>query len=437
MRLVYLMPGAGGTFYCENCMRDAGLIRALTDMGHQPLMVPLYLPLQIDDRGGLRESPIFFGGINVYLQQKSALFRKTPRWVDRLLDSPRLLRWAASKAGMTQARDLAATMLSMLQGEDGRQAKELDRLVAWLATEEKPDVVCISNALLLGSARRIRRDLGAAVACALQDEDIFVDSLPDPERQQVWDAIAERAADVDAFLAVSRYYADFMAERLRIPPEKMHVVHNGVPTANYATAPAPPDAPTLGFLERIFPDKGADIVLDAFLLLRERHDRLRLRFAGGWTSGDKPFIDGLRRRAADHGAAGAVDVLPNIGGEEKLAFIRSLSVLSVPARHGEAFGMYVLEALASGVPVVLPRHGAFPELIEATGGGVLYEPNEPEALAAALEPLLAEPQQARELGLRGREAVLERFDIAHAARNAAGVYESILAAPSQGETTDG
>ena len=139
MRLVYLMPGAGGTFYCENCMRDAGLIRALTDMGHQPLMVPLYLPLQIDDRGGLRESPIFFGGINVYLQQKSALFRKTPRWVDRLLDSPRLLRWAASKAGMTQARDLAATMLSMLQGEDGRQAKELDRLIAWLATEEKPD----------------------------------------------------------------------------------------------------------------------------------------------------------------------------------------------------------------------------------------------------------------------------------------------------------
>jgi len=428
MRIAYLMPGAGGTFYCENCLRDAGLVRALQRLGHRPLMVPLYLPLQLDEPGGIAASPVFFGGINVYLQQKSALFRRTPRWVDRVFDSPRLLQWAAGKAGMTRATDLAETTLSMLRGEHGHQAKELERLIAWLAAEERPDVVCLSNALLLGVAPRVKEALGVPVACSLQDEDIFLDALPEPHRQEAYDAIAERAGDADAFLAVSRYYADLMQERLSLPPEKVHVVYNGLATDGYEPADALPDPPVVGFLERACPEKGLDILVDAFLILKARDgfQGARLRVAGGSTTADEPFLDAVRERLAEGGAADDFDLLTHFDLASRQEFLRSLSVLSVPARHGEAFGMYVLEALATGVPVVLPRHGAFPELIEATGGGILYEGDGPEPLAAALERLLADPTRARDLGARGREAVLRDFAVEMTARRTVEVYDRLL-----------
>ena len=411
MRIVQLVPGAGGSFYCENCLRDAGLLRALRRMGHDAISVPLYLPLSPDAPQAEPDTPVFFGGINVYLQQKSALFRKTPRWVDQVFDSPALLKWAGSKAGMTSPRTLAETTLSMLRGEDGRQVKELDRLVAWLAAEGGADVVCLSNVLLIGFARRLRAELGASVVCLLQDEDIFVDGFPEPWLGQAWALMAERARDADAFIAVSRYYGGLMRERLALPAERVHVVHSGIAPEGYEPAASPPAPPVIGFLERMCPEKGLDILLDAFVLLKMKatFKALRLCAAGGWMAGDRPFLRATRKRLLDAGVADDVDGLPNLQRAERQEFLRGLTVLSVPARHPEAFGMYVLEALATGVPVVLPRRGAFPELIEATGGGLLCEPDDPEALAAALEELLTNPDRARELGRQGRQAVLERF----------------------------
>ncbi|MFW6161769.1 MAG: glycosyltransferase family 4 protein, partial [Planctomycetota bacterium] len=407
MRVVHLMPGAGGTFYCENCMRDAGLLRAMRRLGHDAISVPLYLPLQLEGLEPESPGPVFFGGINVYLQEKSALFRHTPRWVDCIFDAPALLRWAASKAGMTDARTLAETTMSMLRGEDGHQVKELERLVAWLAAEQRPDVVCISNALLLGVARRVRQELGAAVVCQLQDEDIFLDAFPEPWRTQAWELVGERARDVDAFLAVSRYYADLMGERLGLDADRVHVVYNGLATEGYAPAEAPPDPPAIGFLERLCPEKGFDILVEAFILLKERPEfaDLQLRAAGGWTAGDKRFLESVHRRTEEAGVADAVDALANLDRPARQALLRDVSVLSVPARHAEAFGMYVLEALATGVPVVLPQRGAFPELIEATGGGVLCEPEDSEALAEALAELLLDDDRARALGEAGRGVV--------------------------------
>ena len=424
MRIAYLMPGAGGTFYCENCLRDAATIRALHKLGHDPIMVPLYLPLDIDGPAPVARSPVFFGGINVYLQQKWSFFRKTPRWIDAFFDSPRLLKWAASKAGMTRAQDLAETTLSMLRGEHGHQTKELERLTAWLAETEKPDVVSLSNAMLIGVARHVKERLGVPIVCALQDEDIFLDSLPEPHRQQAWDAIAERVGDVDAFIAVSRYYGDLMRERLRLPPEKLHVVYNGLRVEGYGPAPSPPEPPVIGFLERMCPEKGLDVLADAFLLLRGRFPGLKLRAAGGWTTADEPFLAAIRKRLAADGAE--AEILPNLDREERIPFLQGLSVLSVPARHGEAFGMYVLEALASGVPVVLPRRGSFPELVEATGGGVLYDDAGPQSLADAIASLLSNPQLARRLGEQGRKAVADRFNIERSAQEIIRVYESIL-----------
>jgi len=257
MRIVQITPGSGDNFYCENCLRDVALVKALRKLGHDVLMVPLYLPLQIAGSEPLTDTPIFFGGINVYLQQKFALFRRTPRWIDRWFDARGLLEWAGRKAGMTNARDLGETTISMLQGEDGRQVKELDRFVDWLQTEEqKPDVMCLSNVLLAGMTRRIKERLGAPVVCLLQDEDGFIDGLAAPYAEQAWGIIRERARDIDAFLAVSGYFAGVMRSRLAVREDRMHVGRMGVDLSAYAPADTHPPVPTIGYLSRMCPSRG-------------------------------------------------------------------------------------------------------------------------------------------------------------------------------------
>jgi glycosyltransferase involved in cell wall biosynthesis len=407
MRLVHLTAGTG-SFFCGTCLRDHALVKALRRRGHDALIVPLYLPLVLDDSGSRQESPLFFGGINVYLQQKSAFFRHTPRWLDKLLDLPALLRQAGRKAGMTDPRELGEMTLSMIQGEHGYQAKELDKLVAWLVTQ-KPDVVCLSNSLLIGVARRVREELRVPIICSLQGEDAFLDSLPEPYRERCWQLVRERAADVQCFVAPSRYYNALMRERLLLAAENTVVIHNGIDLDGFAPAPTPPEFPTVGFLARMCRDKGLDILVEAFIRLAPRVPGARLKIGGSQTEADRVFVNELTDRLAQAGVANAVRFLPNLTHAEKQQFLRGLTVLSVPTRCGEAFGLFMIESLASGVPVVQPGNGAFPELIEHTGGGVLFAPGDASSLADALEKLLRDPAQAVELGRCGREVVNARF----------------------------
>lgn len=428
MNIIQLIPGSGNAFYCENCLRDCTLFKELHEQGHDVLRLPLYLPIASDELEHHTSKTIFFGGVNVYLQQKFALFRKTPRWLDRLLDSPRLLKWAAGMGGMTEAAELGNLTLSMLRGEEGLQVKEVERLVSWLSTQEKPDVVHLSNALLLGVARRIKEELNVPVVCSLQDEDIWIDALPEPQRQMVWDTLMERAADVDAFMAVSKYYGDEMCERIKIPCEHVHVVYNGIDTENYHTTDTPVNPPVLGFLERQCPEKGMEVLVEAFIILKKngRIPGLKLRAAGGSLVEDKPFLKKMHKRLDSENFGGDVEILPNLDFEDRLEFLHSLSVMSVPAEHAEAFGIYIIEALASGIPVVQPNNGAFPELLDMLGGGVLYEPNEPQKLAESIESLLLDPQRARKLGGIGRQNVLEKFSVKNTAQEMIKVWESVL-----------
>lgn len=233
MRIIHLLPGAGGGFYCENCIRDAMFLRHLHNLGHDAVALPMYLPAGAEHQDTPR-GPMFFGGINVYLQQKFNFFRKTPRWLDSLFDSPKLLSKLAAKARMTSARQLGQTTLSMLQGRDGKQVKELERLLEWLILpENKPDVVILSNALLLGLAKPIREKLGCAVVSFLQDEDGFIDGLGTPWSQQVWDMMRRCAAYADLFIAVSRYYQLFMAEKLALAPSKIRSLYPGLNLDEY------------------------------------------------------------------------------------------------------------------------------------------------------------------------------------------------------------
>ncbi|MEI6350950.1 MAG: glycosyltransferase family 4 protein [Verrucomicrobiota bacterium] len=423
MRIVQLTPGTGN-FYCGTCLRDNALVAALRRQGHDAILLPMYLPHLVDEESNVAlGAPLFFGGINVYLQQKSALFRSTPAWLDRLLDAPPLLKAAAARAGMTSARDLGDLTLSMVLGESGRQAKELEKIVAWLSRpENRPDIVSLSNSLLIGLARRIKQALGAPIVCTLQGEDGFIDSLPQPHR--CWEALRDRARDVTSFIAVSDYYAGLMRDRLGLLDARVEVVHNGINLEGYRSAELELAAPpAIGFLARMHPDKGLSELVDAFIEIKSRNriPGVRLKIAGSQTASDLPFVAALRDRIFKAGCKADVEFLPNLDRAQKQAFLQTLTVFSVPATCGESFGLYLLEAMASGVPVVQPASGAFPELIAKTGGGFVYDPDQPNALASALEEALSDRPRSKAVGECGMRSVRERFTSEVMAREFAGV----------------
>ncbi len=412
MKVVLLTPGTG-SYYCGVCMRDNALAKEVIRLGHEALMVPMYLPLTLDENQVSDHLPVFYGGINVYLQQKFSFFRNSPRWLDRLLNARGLLRLAGKASGMTGGKELGDLTLSMLLGENGKQGKELEQLVTWLKDEAKPDAVWLSTALLAGLAGRISREVGIPVLCSLQGEDSFLDSLPEPSRTQSWNTLSDCQRDIAAFIAPSRFYADFMGQRLRLAPEKLRIIPNGISLDGYAPPAVPPRPPTIGFLARLCRQKGLDLVIDAFLELRQRgrHPGVRLRCFGAMTAEDERYVKTLQKRLAAAGCEELVEFHPNVSREEKIAHLQSLSLLSVPTVYGEAFGLFLLEAMAAGVPVVQPRKAAFTEILEATGGGLLYEEQSPASLTDAWEVLLDDPARAQALGWQGRAAVEQEYTI--------------------------
>ncbi len=435
MKIVQISPGSGDNFYCENCLRDAALVKAIRQQGHDVLMVPLYLPLQADKTEQVSNAPIFFGGVNVFLQQKLAVFRKTPRWVDKLFDAQWLLEWAGRRAGMTNARDLGETTVSMLEGEHGRQVKELGRLVDWLLeTDHDADVVVLSNILLGGLAGRIKERLGAAVVCLLQDEDGFLDGLASPYAEQAWEIVRRRARDIDGFIAVSSYFGQAMRRRLGVAPDGMHVVHMGIDFDAYTPASEPPSVPTIGFLSRMCPERGLDTLIEAFLAIKQdtRLRQTKLLISGGCSLADEPFVKNQQDRLQAAGVLSDVEFLDAFDNDAKRAFLRRLSILTVPEKAPVAYGLYVLEALAMHVPVVEPASGCFPETIEMTGGGVLYEPDTVEKLVDAMTSLLLDPQATRKLGAAGREGLRRSFRIEHTAANMVEVCKRIAQRAERG-----
>ena len=410
MKLAFITPGTGN-YYCGVCMRDNSLARSLMDAGHEVTMLPTYLPHFLDEEAVAEDQPIFFGGINVYLQHKFSLFRHTPAWIDKALDCKWLLRKAAARSGMTSSKDLGEIAISTFRGEDGPLLKEVQKVVDWFRQHEKPDVVLLSTILLAGLGKVVKRELDVPVYGFLQGEDSFLDSLLPEYRDQAWQLLSADVAGLDGCIAPSRYFGETMSERFNLPADKLRHLPNGITLDGYSPASTLPAKTALGFLARLCPLKGLDLLVDAYLevMRRGNHPELELRIAGGMTDEDEPYLAEQKEKLRSAGFLDQATFQPNVDRAGKLAFLRDLTVFCVPARFPEAFGMYVVEALAAGVPVVLPREGAFPEIVDATSGGLLYEPNESHALADALEDLLARPDDAHAMGLRGHETVVERF----------------------------
>jgi glycosyltransferase involved in cell wall biosynthesis len=425
--IVLIVPGTGGAFYCENCIRDLNLAAGLREQGHSVFVLPMYLPLMPGEPPPSQVCPVFYGAVSLYLGHQSAAFRRLPQWSRRLFDSQAMLRLAVKRAGSTRATGLEGLTISMLEGEAGGQRAELDRLIKWLSTNIKPDVVHISNALLIGLAHRLKHDLGARVGCSLQDEDTWVDAMGGDYPQRVWKLMEARAQDVDAFFPVSHHYSQHMQTRMQIPLEKLHVVHNGIAADAFTPAKSPPTPPVIGFLSRLCEVLGLEVLTDAFILLKQdpRFSSLQLRALGGATQDDEPLLNRLRAKLQQAGVLEDAIFLKDFDRPSRARFLTGLTLLSVPALHGEAFGMYQLEAMAAGVPVVQPALGAFPEVVELTTGGITYEPNEAPALAAALESLLLDTDRRRSLGRQGMNAVRNRFTMQTMAANTAAVYETM------------
>jgi glycosyltransferase involved in cell wall biosynthesis len=454
VRIAYISAGAAD-MYCGSCLHDNTLVAALQRLGHDAVLVPTYTPIRTDEPGVAIER-VFFGALNVYLKQIAPPLRRGWARIERLLDRPRLLALVSRLGSATDPGRLGELTLSILRGEQGNQASELDKLVGWLRDSFHPEVVHLTNSMFAGFTRRLKAELGVPVVCSVQGEELFLDGLAEPSRGAVRAALAERAQDVDLFVAPSRFYADLMASYLQVERGRVAVVPLGLSLsghgAGHGLGRGAPQGATrgveesgtesgeargarrggpwvVGYLGRIAPEKGLDLVAAAFRQLAATlggAGRVRLHVAGYLPPQHRRYLHGIERQLRDWGLAGDYLYAGEVTREEKIAFLGGLDLLAVGTAYAEPKGLYVLEALANGVPVVAPRHGAFPELLAATGGGVLVAPGDPAALAAALAELLRDPGRRERLGRAGREVVHARYgDEAMAAATLA-LYESLV-----------
>lgn len=425
MKIAFITAGAAG-MYCGSCMKDNTLVAALSGLGHDALLIPTYTPIRTDEED-VSQGRVFFGGINVYLQEKVGLFRYTPWWLDRLLDSSRLLRWASRFAVKTRAEQLGDLTVSMLRGPSGRQRKEVRKLVRWAANDFRPDVVILTNVLLSGMVPALQQDWRGPILGTLQGDDIFLEALPADDRRRAIEQIRQNCAGVDGYFATSAYYAEFMTGYLGLPRDRMHVVYPGLNLKGHGGPREIRDRPlyTIGYFARICPEKGFHNIVDAFRTIRAMPDPpdCRLRVSGWLGENNRPYFDEQMGKLRDAGLADRVEHVECPTHADKVRFLQSLDLLSVPTTYREPKGLSILEAMANGVPVVQPRHGSFPELVEATGGGLLVEPNDPEALAHGLCQLMADVPLRRRMAEDGKKAVFARFTAERMAAETAAVLE--------------
>lgn len=426
MRILHIIPGSGGSFYCGNCLRDSKYVDAMRDLGHEMVKIPMYLPLFADEHD-IRDIPVFYGAVSIYLKQLYSVFRKAPAWFDKLLNTRPVLKLAAGMAGSTRAKGLAEMTVSMLLGEEGNQKEELERMVDWMAAHCQPEIIHLSNALLLGLARRLKEKLNVPLVCSLQDEDVWVDVMRPDFRDEVWNLMHLKSGHVDLFVPVSDYYAKEMMQKMKLTGEKISVMHIGVDPSDYQVADVTAKKRNIGFLSRMCAENGLDILVDAFIILKgnDGYEDVRLILTGGSTGDDTEFLKRMKTKLKKNNLLKDVMFCGDFECEGRARFFSDVLVLSVPVHRGEAFGIYILEAMASGIPVVQPAIGAFPEIINKTGGGIIYEPNTPDKLAGELSALLDNREIIRQKSEAAVNGVREHFNILKKAAGMVQLYQEL------------
>jgi glycosyltransferase involved in cell wall biosynthesis len=428
LRILLVTAGAGG-MYCGSCVRDNALATQLMARGCDVSLLPVYTPT-LTDEANVSGDRVFFGGVSVYLEQKVPLFRHTPALLDRIWDSAPVIRALAGRSVSVDPASLGELTVSTLRGEGGFQGKEIRKLVRWLRQQPAFDVINLPNALLISLAAPLKAALGRPVCVTLQGEDLFLEGLPEPHRSESMRLIAEQSGGVDAYISVSDYYSDYMAGYLKLPRERIHTVPLGINLEGHAPRPEPETRPfTLGYFARIAPEKGLDVLAAVYRILRRDLGLppSRLEAAGYLSRDHEPYLAKVERDLAEWGLRDEFRYHGVVDRSEKIRFLQGLDVLCVPSPYAEPKGLYLLEALANGVPVVSPRHGSFPEVIERTGGGVLAEPGRPESFAEQILGLWRDPERRRQLGRRGAEGARKHYGAARMAERALEVYSTLAA----------
>jgi glycosyltransferase involved in cell wall biosynthesis len=428
VNILSITAGAAG-MYCGSCLRDNAQAVELLARGHRVTLLPLYTPTNPDERN-VSEKRVLFGGISIYLQQYAPLFRRLPRFVDRLWDWPWVIDAFAKRSISTDPALLGELTVSTLEGENGVLRREYDKLIAWLAAEPAPDVVNIPNTLLIALAAPLKRALKRPVVCTLQGEDLFLEGLVEPHRSRAIELIQRQVPAVDRFVSVSDYYVPVMARMLAIPAERISVVPLGITLDGYQpqVGRRPGDGGfRVGYFARVSPEKGLLELAEAYRLLRAQAPSMpmRLEAAGYMAAAQAPYLERVKQTLADGGLASEFTYHGAVNRAGKIAFLSTLDVLSVPAPYEEPKGTFLLEAMAAGVPVVQPRRGAFPEIVERTGGGVIVPAGDASALAAALLSLARDRDRLAELGRRAAAGVREHYSIQRSVDRLLEVYRDV------------
>jgi len=433
MRIAHITAGAGH-MYCGSCLRDNTIAAAQLDAGHDVLLIPTYTPTRPEGRN-VSLDRIYLGGINVFLQEHVPVLRRMPRFLSRMLDAAPLLRLATSRGVSVNPAQLGRLTVSMLRGVDGAQHRTVLELIRFLADEAAPDIVSLPNSLLIALATAIKRELNVPIVCTLQGEDCFLDGLGSSFKAESLRLIREHAANVDAFLAVSRFGADQMSEFLGIERSRIRIIPIGIDFEGHSRASLDAEPFSIGYLARVAPEKGLDVLCEVYRRLRARPGcpPTRLVAAGYLAPEHKRYLAEIERKMAEWGLAGHFEYRGALDRAEKIAFLQGLSVLSVPSPQPTQKGQFLLEAMASGVPVVQPRLGAFTEVVEATGGGILADDGDLDGLAAGIASLWENPERRRQLGAAGFEGVRKHYGIPQMLAEVMRVYGGLVGTDSRSQ----
>jgi len=278
-------------------------------------------------------------------------------------------------------------------------------------------------------ARRLKERLDVIVVCTLQDEDVWVNAMDEEFKRCTWELMKDRATDIDAFFAVSDYYANQMKPIMDISDEKLFTHHIMIDASDYTYINSSEKPLNIGYISRMNKCNGLEVLVDAFILLKENSKwaNVNLIITGGSTGDDDKFLKGIKKKIKDSGLEKSVEFHKDFEEEGRHEFFKKVSIISVPVIEGEAFGLYLLESMASGIPVVQPELGAFPEIVKKSGGGITYSANVPEELAKALISLLDDPEKLSQLSASGRQGVEKHFDIHQQALDTIELYKNIKA----------
>ena len=427
MNIVYLITGSGGSFYCGNCYRDMLFLRAMRKVpGIKAKAIPLYLPPDDTDAGF--DNKVFFGAISMYLREKVGMFKNMPAFFDKIFDFAPFLKLAARQAGTTRTEGLEELTLNMIEGDNAFKPSEVKRLVKYLSENGNPDVIHLSNALIMGLARQIKKHMDVKIVCSLLNEDDWIEEMVEPFRSKAWELIALEAKYVDRFVTPSRYYRDFFLSKTGLDGSNVDIVPLGFDPEEHKSGRSETRPPAVGYFCRVNVQNGFDKLVDAFILLKTRNTipGLTLNVCGGFTGDDKPFVSEQIKKIKEHGFQKSVRIYPEFQGNKKAEFFNDVDVISVPVRKYDGYGLYLLEANSAGIPVVQPATGAFPEIIAMTGGGITYKPDTVEALSESLAEILSDKNKREVLGKAGQAGVRSELSLGKMSEGLKRLYDNAV-----------